>query len=431
MQYRAVFVALLLVLATGPALAGGVAAQPSSIADTTSAMDHADFDCEFPVEVEDGMGETVTIDEEPETVVVLYPNVAQHMWEIGAQEKVIGMPVNENTDYLEGSEDRTHILTEGEGGFMVPDTELIVDLEPDLVLSPNVTPEDAVQELRDAEQTVFHYPIAGNFEDVQTLVERTGQLVGACEGANAVTGEMGERIDLVEQATADVEQPRTFYDLGFSFTVNDQGFEHEVLTTAGADNIAADIEAEFGGGYPEISDEELIDRNPEVVVASLPPSLLDDPQTVVTTDVSQEMLSDITGYEETDALENDRVIGVNSNFISQHAPRTVDVLEAIADELHPEAMEDARQSVEGDADDADDSTADDGTADGDETDATDDDADATDDTDATDDDTDTTDDADDATVGEDDSDADDSGPGLTVGAAVAALVALTLLARRR
>ena len=391
MQLRTLLVALLLVVAAGPALATGAVAAEQP-AQTTAAQDDA-LDCEYPIEVEDATGETVRIEDEPEEIVILYPNVAQHVWEIGAQEKVVGMPVNDNTAYLEGSEDREHILTQSDQGFDVPDTEKIVDMDHDLVLSPNVTPRDAVQELRDSGQTVFHYPLASDFEDVMALVERTGQLVGDCESAQAVTGEMADRIATVEEATADVEEPRVFYDLGDEpvgpFTVNENAFEHQVLDLAGAENIAADINGSFAGAaYPQISTEEVIGEKPEYVVAPGP-------------------LSEFPGYNETPALQNDQVIQVNGDFISQHGPRTVDVLVNIAEELHPDAMAAAQA----------DGTGDDGSEDGA--------GDGNDGMDGNGMDDDTTDDE--GTDGA----ADDSGPGLTVGVAAAALVALALLAVRR
>jgi len=393
MQLRTLLVALTLVIAAGPALATGTVAaeQPAR---TMSAVQDDTLSCEYPIEVEDATGETVRIEDEPEEIVVLYPNVAQHVWEIGAQEKVIGMPVNDNTAYLEGSEEKTHILTQSDQGFDVPDTEKIVDMDPDIVLSPNVTPRDAVQGLRDSGQTVFHYPLASDFEDVMALVERTGQLVGDCESAQAVTGEMADRIATVEEATADVDEPRVFYDLGDDpvgpFTVNENAFEHQVLDLAGAENIAAGINGSFAGAaYPQISTEEIIGENPEYVVTPGP-------------------LSEFPGYNETTALRNDQVIQVNGDFISQHGPRTVDVLVTIAEELHPEAMAAAREgenSEDGNEDGAGDGSEDgmDGNGMGDGT---------TDD-------------------GEADGAADDSGPGLTVGVAAAALVALALLAVRR
>jgi len=374
--------ATLVVLLVGAALAVGPAVGQQSTDTQSLATDsHESLDCEFPIEVEDTTGETVTIEEEPTEVVALYPNVAQHLWEIGAQENVVGMPVYERTAYLNGSEQRTHVL--GPNNF-APDTETIVDLEADIVLAPNVTQPDPLAELRDAGETVYHYPLATDFEDVMTLVERTGQLVGECEAARNVTADMADTISLVENATAGVDRPAVFYDLGDEpvgpVTVNSDAFEHEVLTTAGAENIAAGVEG--GAGYPQVSTEFIVEQNPEVVVTP------------------GESTSSFPGYNETTAMQNDDVIVVNSNLISQHAPRTVDVLEALAEELHPEAIEQARQ-------------------------------------DQTDGETDGSNNSDDNAIIDNGSDsnenesADGNGAGLTALAPAVALVALALLARRR
>jgi len=377
MRFKTVFVALMLVLAAGPALAvGGVGAQQASVAN--------DHDCEYQITVEDNTGEEITIEEEPEEVVVLAPNVAQHIWEIDAEEKVTGMPVNQFTAYLEGSEQRTNVVDE----LGQPINEEVVALEADLVLAPNIISEEAVDELRDSGETVYHYPVATDLESMMELVELTGQLVGACEAATEKTDELADRIGVVEQAVEGEDAPTVFYDLGDEpsgpFTVNSQALEHDVVTTAGAENIAADIESPTG--YPEVSTEFVIGEDPEWVISP------------------GGTLSEFPGYDETAALSNDRVIEVDANLISQHGPRNVDVLEDIAEELHPEAMEEVRQATDdGDADDATDD-ADDANGDAADEETADDDA------------------ADDA---------DDDGPGLTVGAAVAALVGLALVAMRR
>lgn len=380
---RTLVVVLVVLIAGSGVAVGSVAGQSSIGTQSVAAESHESLDCGFPLEVEDAGGETVTLDEEPTEVVVLYPNVAQHLWEIGAEEKVVGMPVNDNTAYLEGSDQRTDIL-QLEQGLSVPDTEQIVDLEPDIVLAPNVTPDDAVTQLRDAGETVYSYQLADGFDDVMTMVERTGQLVGDCEAARNVTGEMQETIDFVEEAVPDEDRPRVFYDLGDEpvgpVTVNSGAFEHEVLTTAGAENVAAGVESEFGTGYPQVSGEFIVGEDPEIVVTP------------------GEETSSFPGYNGTTALQNDDVIVVNRNFISQHAPRTVDVLEGLAEELHPEAIEQARQAQDGAMNESNDSDDDVIVDNGSNT---------------------------------DNESADGDGAGLTILAPALALVALALLARRR
>lgn len=381
MQIQRTLVVLLVVLAFGPALAvGSVAGQTGSIdAQQTAAVSDANtaVSCEYPMELEDASGETVEIDEEPEEVVVLSAELAQHMWELGAQDKVVGMPVEDWTAYLDGSEEKTDVTNFGQ-----PDTETVVGLEADLVLTGDIT-ADAVEELRGADQTVFQYDVPGDLGDILDSVELTGQLVGECESAETVTAELQDRIGAVAEAAPD-EPVNIYYHMGeFDgdlWTVGENTVENDLMTTAGGNNIATEADQP---GYFTISEEIVTTQNPEWIVMGEGGEIPDRP-----------------GFQGSTASESDQIIQVNSNFISQHGPKTIDVLEQIGAALETEAVENGET--------ADDATGDDGAADADgETDET---------------------DSADTTA---DDDADDSGPGLTAGAAVAALVALALVAARR
>ena len=373
---------VLVVLVAGPALAVG-ATGDSIVAQTD------DPTCEFPLEIEDATGETVVIEEEPEEVVVTAQNVNQHIWELGAEEKVVGMP-HAFTEYLEGSQERTNVL---DGMILL--TEEIVDLDADLVLAPNATGAEDVNTLRDLDQTVYHYDLDTDLESVQESVAITGQLLGECEAAEAVTGEMRETISQVEQAVSGEETPPVFYDQGESegsvFTPASETVENDVITIAGGTNIAADS----GSGYIPLSAEIIAAENPEWIVVGegQPPA-------------------DVSAVQDSTAVEEGQIIEVNSNFISQHGPRNVDILVQIAETLHPEAMADGADDGNG-VDDGDDGAGADDVSD---------DADGVDDGD----------DADDADDdGDDADDADDDGAGLTVIAAIAGLTALVVVARRR
>jgi iron complex transport system substrate-binding protein len=314
-------VAVLVVLAAGPAAVGGVAADGNIAVDgdRASAADvaSAQQECEYPLELTDATGETVVIEEEPEEVVVTAPNAAQYLWDIGAREKVTGMPVNFFTSYLEGSEERTNVV--GEQGAVVQET--VVDLDPDLVLAPNVTAQENIQGLRDAGLTVYHYPLATDLENVQELVRQSGQLVGECEGANEVVTDMQETIETIENAVADEERPTVFYNLGFPFTAGSNTVEHDIITTAGGENLAADVDS----GYFQISEEVLAAEDPEWIIIS-----------------AGTELPDVAGIQESTAVQEDQIIEVNANFLNQHGPRTMIPLEQFAEAFHPEAIAEAR-----------------------------------------------------------------------------------------
>jgi iron complex transport system substrate-binding protein len=315
-------VAVLVVLAAGPAAVGGVAADGSIAVDGDHGASAADVasaqpECEYPLEVTDATGETVVIEEEPEEVVVTAPSAAQHLWDIGAREKVTGMPVNFFTSYLEGSEERTNVV--GEQGAVVQET--VVDLDPDLVLAPNVTAQENIQGLRDAGLTVYHYPLATDLENVQELVRQSGQLVGECEGANEVVTDMQETIETIENAVADQDEPTVFYNLGFPFTAGSNTVEHDIITTAGGENLAADVDS----GYFQISEEVLAAEDPEWIII-----------------LAGTELPDVAGIQESTAVQEDQIIEVNANFLNQHGPRTMIPLEQFAEAFHPEAIAEAR-----------------------------------------------------------------------------------------
>lgn len=388
---------VLVALFAGLVLAGGVVAADSGTA--TDATTQAELACEFPFEVEDGGGETVTVEEEPEDVVVLAPNNAQHMWEIGAQDKVTGMPVNPFTAYLEGSEDRTNVVDD-EG---LPNEEEIVALEPDLVIGADVIPDESIQQLRDAGLTVYQSPLLASIDDMFDEVERVGQLVGECDGATEAVGETRERMDEIAEAVADEDVPTVYYDQGFPWTAGEGTLENELITMAGGDNIALEAEEL---SYFQISEEVVAENDPEwLVLAEGAP------------------VPDATAIQESTAVEEDQIVRVNPNYISQHGPRNVIPLEEMAEAFHPAVMEELDATPTPDDEET-------PTPDADDTETPTPEEPDDDDTPVPEQEDDTDDAADDA--GDDMADdADDDGAGFAVGAAVAALIAFALVGRYR
>lgn len=268
--------------------------------------------CTFPVTETDATGTEVTIEEEPQRVVVLQASAAQVMWEIGAKEKVVGMPVKSYTAYLDGSDERTDVLT-GEGQV---ERETVVGLEPDLVIAPNVVQNETVEQLRNDGLTVYRTDFGKSLEDIYAKTELVGRLVGACQGAERTVASTRERVDTIRQAVEGEQKPRVLYEF-YNFTAGNQTFIHEVIETAGGDNIAANAGI---SGYATISEEVVAEQDPEWVVH---PSDAPLPQ--------GEPYMSTTAYEENQTLE------VNANYMNQPGPRVVVPMTQLAKAFHPEA----------------------------------------------------------------------------------------------
>jgi iron complex transport system substrate-binding protein len=108
------------------------------------------------------------------------------------------------------------------------------------------------------------------------------------------------------------------------WTIGTGTFQDVLIHLAGGENVAADLE-----GYVTLSLEELVARDPQVMVFSQGP--------YVTT--TAESVEERAGWGEISAIAKGEIYGIDANWIDRPGPRLVDALEAMAEILHPERFE--------------------------------------------------------------------------------------------
>lgn len=293
-------ICLLLVSAGGVGVTGA-----STASDAARSQSSA---CSFPVTKTDATGTQVTINTEPQSIVTLAPSAAQTLWEIGSKDKVVG--VSTQASYLDGASSLPSIST-----YPSVDIESVVDLQPDLVLAPNIISDDSVEKLRRAGLTVYKFEAANSITDVYTKTIVTGRLVGECDGAQKTVDWMREQIGAAKEAVEGKQRPRVFYHMGGGWTAGDNTFIHEIITTAGGDNIATRANIHF---YRVMNSESIIVNDPEWIIRGSVPVPNSPP------------------YSKTTAMQKDQIVVVNTNYINQPAPRIVYPIETIAEALHPD-----------------------------------------------------------------------------------------------
>lgn len=383
MQRASVVLSIVLVVGT----VGGVAT--AGLVEGTAAQS---AECEYPVSETDATGETVTLEEEPESVVTLNPSAAQMLWEMGAEEKVTG--VTKHAMNLEGASERTNISNEGQ----TISHEIVVDLDPDLVLVPlsRVATEEDVETLREAGLTVFAYPTADSIDEVRERTLLTGQLVGECEGATETVEWMDEQLSIVEEAVEDEERPDVLYTF-FGFTAGEGTHIHEILEAAGSNNIAAAVGIEE---YQPVNEEIVVEENPDWIVLNS-----DTPE-----------VPDGDGFEQTTAIQENQTVVIDTNHLNRPGPRIIYAITELASTFHPDAYAAAVEEAESTptpTPEANETSEDEATPTPTETPAPE------------------TDDDDDSTPAESPDDADDDGAGFGVVAVVGALLGLALVAAGR
>jgi len=290
------------------------AAAPAGVAGATAQTQQDD--CTFPVTLTDASGTEVTVEERPDRVTTLNPSAAQTMWEIGGKSQVVG--VTDFAGYLDGAEERTSVSKTDGFGFSV---ERVVGTEPDLVLAPNTTTTDQVTALRDAGLTVYLFAAATDTDDIAQKTTTIGALTGNCDGAARTNAWMTANVDAAASATADRESPRVLNPLGSGYVANTNTFISAMITASGGQNALADANV-TDTLYPQVSDEVILETNPEVLVVS---SRVDGIQ-------SEEP------YRSTIAGQNNATVAVNTNYLNQPAPRSVVYsVRNLTEAFHPDA----------------------------------------------------------------------------------------------
>lgn len=336
---RARLVAVCLVVVTVAGLAVPLAG--AGAIDST----HPDLECSYPLTVTDASGEEVTVEESPDEIVVMHASAAQVVHDIGKWDNVTGAPVTSFTAYLE-DHDAPEDVTDDQGW---PIVEVIVDLDPDLVIAGHVGDPDTVAALRAENLTVYHGPTPTTVDDIKEKVHIYGALTGACDGAAERVDWMDERLAAIDEMVDDGEErPLAYFELGDGWTTGEGTFQHDMIERSGADNLGAEADLT---GWGQISEEVVIERNPDFVVYG---DTMEEPPV---TDALREL----------PAIQQDRTVAVDSNLMNQAGPRVVLVMETLAEAFAEGPIEEpADDEVTDDSDDADE-PVDDGADDGDDT----------------------------------------------------------------
>jgi iron complex transport system substrate-binding protein len=274
--------------------------------------------------IEDGLGREVILLGPAQKIVSLAPSNTEILFAVGAGGKIVGR--DEFSDYPTQAMELPSIG----GVFGDYNLEAIVDLQPDLVMAAEINTHEQVNALEDLGLNVFFLSNPTTLEEMYTNLITVATLTGNEEEANELVESLRQRVSAVEQIIASTDvQPTVFYELdgltdpSAPWTAGLGTFIDTLITMAGGVNIAADME----GQYLQISDEELLVRDPQVI-------LLGDAAYGVTA----ESVKERPGWNLINAVINERIYTFDDNLVSRPGPRLVDGLEELARLLHPELI---------------------------------------------------------------------------------------------
>ena len=135
------------------------------------------------------------------------------------------------------------------GALLDPDTERIISLRPDLVITYG-SQNDLQAQLKAANIPIFDYRHAG-LDHIMVTMRALGQRTGHAQQARAGGQALETAIDAVKTRVAGKPRPRTLLVFGREpgslrniYASAGRGFLHDMLVAAGGDDVLSDIDKE-------------------------------------------------------------------------------------------------------------------------------------------------------------------------------------------
>lgn len=276
----------------------------------------------------------ITYEKAPERVVSLAGFSTEMLLALGLEDKIVGYAWQDNDvlpQYQEAFEKLTPLCDPG----MDPGEEIMLAAQPDLVLSWASWSEDDYYNYENLSkngiQTYgFHCERyeGASLNDVYEDFLNLGKIFRVEERAEALVGEMQERITAVENRVKEEEPIKVFVcDIASTeeeaFTVGG-GLPGELIAKAGGENIIEDTNT----NWTHVSWEVVAQANPEWIVIDYYTNADDVEGTI-------EFLKNHPALKELDAVKNDRFITLGLTDISA-SERNDDTVELLASYFHPE-----------------------------------------------------------------------------------------------
>jgi iron complex transport system substrate-binding protein len=189
------------------------------------------------------------------------------------------------------------------GSSASPNIELILELDPDVVIADTMLSDDLRERIEEAGIPVI-VESAWDATTVITVVRNFGMMLDKEERADEIIGFIEQYQYIIEERIASLEEadkPAVYFEFYKPYFTSSSGTPLDnLVTVAGGINIAR----EESTRYPTVSPEWIVERNPDIIISILS----------ATEDITEEMLEETRdeilsrqGLNSVKAVEDDRV----------------------------------------------------------------------------------------------------------------------------
>ena len=281
---------------------GGTAAAPSADVSDSPADD-------FPVTI-DSAGGSWTLETRPERIVSLSPTATEILFAIGAGDQVIAADAFSNYPPEAPTTDLS--------GFD-PNVEAITGWEPDLVVVANDA-NDLIASLTELDIPVLVSPAPTDIEQGYDEMAALGLATGRVDETATAVADLRAEMEAAF-AEAPTTPIRIYHELDETFfSASSNSFIGAVYAGMGAENVADAADTD-GFGFPQLTEEYIVEADPELIV--------------ITDQVSYgpDEVAARPGWEQVSAVRAGNIVVVEADVASRWGPRLPQFVTAVTEAL--------------------------------------------------------------------------------------------------
>jgi len=275
-------------------------------------------------EIVDRAGITVKINAPINRIVSTAPSNTEIIADLGMAHKLVA--IDRHSANVEGIPAKMPLLD-----FFYPDAEVIVSLEPDIIIASGHNPtgsgEDPFRLLREMGIPVVYISMSKSIDDIYRDIAFIADLLQVQTKGEELINSMKAQIAEITQKTAHNENRKTVYfEISAApdmMSFGRDSFINDMISVIGARNI-------FGNEDWLVtpSAEAIINRNPDVILTNV--NYIDDP----TGEIKSR-----PGFNHINAVINDRVYQIDTDSSVRPSSRIILALRQMSQAVYPEAYE--------------------------------------------------------------------------------------------
>ncbi|GJL49805.1 MAG: ABC transporter substrate-binding protein [Nitrospirales bacterium] len=266
----------------------------------------------------DDMGRKLFLAKHPKRIISLAPSITEILFAIGLNDEIVG--VTEFCDYPERAKEKTVV------GYTQPNIELVVSLQPDLILAPkSFMRADLLKKLEQLKIPTFILE-PHTVEEIMAHMKLLGRMVGRSEAANEHTTTLRKNIAVLSNSLKGKNRPSLLYVLNSEplITVGPGSFIHHLIELAGGRNVAEQATTP----YPRLTMEEVLRQNPDILLFPIGQS----------EGIPQAEQDQWKRWTTITAVKEHKLYQVQSDLLNRPGPRIIEGLKQLVRFLHPEVF---------------------------------------------------------------------------------------------